>query len=93
MADQTFQEKDSLIQTCYECGVPIFCPAFSDCSAGFGIGKHQWEHPDKHLSIDSVKDFIELTMIKMNAPTTGLFMIGGGTPKILLRIQLYVLKF
>ena len=75
------KKKDSLIQTCYECGVPIFCPAFSDCSAGFGIGKHQWEQPDKHLSIDSVKDFIELTMIKMNAPTTGLFMIGGGTPK------------
>ena len=74
-------KKESLIQTCYECGVPIFCPAFSDCSAGFGIGKHQWEHPDKHLSIDSVKDFVELTMIKMNAPTTGLFMIGGGTPK------------
>ena len=74
-------KKDSLIQTCYECGVPIFCPAFSDCSAGFGIGKHQWEHPEKHVSIDSVKDFIELTMIKMNAPTTGLFMIGGGTPK------------
>ena len=36
-------KKDSLIQTCYECGVPIFCPAFSDSSAGFGIGKHQWE--------------------------------------------------
>ena len=30
-------KKDSLIQTCYECGVPIFCPAFSDSSAGFGI--------------------------------------------------------
>lgn len=75
------KKKDSLIQTCYECGVPIFCPAFSDSSAGFGIGKHQWEHPDKHVSIDSVKDFLELTMIKMNAPTTGLFMVGGGTPK------------
>ena len=35
-------KKESLIQTCYECGVPIFCPAFSDSSAGFGIGKHQW---------------------------------------------------
>ena len=74
-------KKDSLIQTCYECGVPIFCPAFSDCSAGFGIGKHQWDHPDKHVSIDSVKDFIELTQIKIKAGTTGLFMVGGGTPK------------
>ena len=27
----------------YEKGVPIFVPAFSDCSAGFGIVKHQVE--------------------------------------------------
>ncbi|MBU2651964.1 MAG: deoxyhypusine synthase [Bacteroidetes bacterium] len=75
------KKKDSLIQVCYEHGVPIFCPAFSDSSAGFGLVKHQWENPDKHVSIDSVKDFLELTMIKMEANTTGLFMIGGGVPK------------
>ena len=77
-------KKDSLIQTCYECGVPIFVPAFSDCSAGFGIGKHQWERAKEgkpYLSIDSVCDFIELTKIKMACPETGLFMVGGGTPK------------
>ncbi|MFA6125774.1 MAG: deoxyhypusine synthase [Bacteroidales bacterium] len=74
-------KKNSLIQTAYEMGVPIFCPAFSDSSAGFGLAKHQWERPDKHVSIDSVKDFLELTMIKMEAGTSGLFMIGGGVPK------------
>jgi deoxyhypusine synthase len=74
-------KKDSLIQTCYEMGVPIFCPAFTDSSAGFGLVKHQWENKDKCMSIDSVKDFLELTMIKMEAETSGLFMIGGGVPK------------
>lgn len=74
-------KKESLIQTCYECGVPIFCPAFSDSSAGFGLVKHQWENPEKHLSIDSVKDFLELTKIKIEAGDTGLFMVGGGVPK------------
>jgi deoxyhypusine synthase len=74
-------KKDSLVQVCYEHDVPIFCPAFSDSSAGFGLVKHQWERPEKHVSIDSVKDFLELTMIKMEAKTTGLFMIGGGVPK------------
>ncbi len=74
-------KKDSLIQVAYEMGVPIFCPAFSDSSAGFGLVKHQWERPDNHVSIDSVRDFRELTMIKMEAPTSGLFMIGGGVPK------------
>ncbi len=75
------KKKDSLVQVCYENNVPIFCPAFSDSSAGFGLVKHQWENPDKHVSIDSVKDFLELTKIKMAAKTSGLFMIGGGVPK------------
>jgi deoxyhypusine synthase len=74
-------KKDSLVQVCYEHDVPIFCPAFSDSSAGFGLVKHQWERPGNHVSIDSVKDFLELTLIKMAANTTGLFMIGGGVPK------------
>lgn len=75
------KKKDSLVQVCYEHDVPIFCPAFSDSSAGFGLVKHQWERPDAHVSIDSVKDFLELTQIKMAAKTSGLFMIGGGVPK------------
>lgn len=74
-------KKDSLVQTAYEHNVPVFCPAFSDSSAGFGLVKHQWEKPGKHVIIDSVKDFRELTMIKMKAPVTGLFIIGGGVPK------------
>lgn len=75
------RKKDSLVQVCYEKDVPIFCPAFSDSSAGFGLVKHQWDNPGAHVSIDSVKDFLELTRIKMAAKTTGLFMIGGGVPK------------
>jgi len=75
------KKKDSLVQVAYEHNVPIFCPAFSDSSAGFGLVAHQWEHPEKHVSIDSVKDFLELTRIKMEAKSSGLFMIGGGVPK------------
>jgi len=75
------KKKDSLVQTAYENNVPIFCPAFSDSSAGFGLVLHQWENKKSHVSIDSVKDFLELTMIKMKAKTSGLFMIGGGVPK------------
>lgn len=74
-------KKESLIQTAFEHNVPIFCPAFSDSSAGFGLVKHQVDNPEKHLSIDSVKDFLELTKIKIGAGTTGIFMIGGGVPK------------
>ncbi len=75
------KKKASLVQTAYEHDVPIFCPAFSDSSAGFGLVLHQYERPKDHVSIDSVKDFMELTMIKIKAGTSGLLMIGGGVPK------------
>jgi deoxyhypusine synthase len=75
------KKPNSLVQLAYEHNVPIFCPAFTDSSAGFGLVKHQWDNPERHVSIDSVKDFLELTRIKMSAKTSGLFMIGGGVPK------------
>ncbi|HDS05595.1 MAG TPA: deoxyhypusine synthase [Deltaproteobacteria bacterium] len=75
------KKKNSLVQAAYENNVPIFCPAFSDSSAGFGLVLHQYERPKRHLSIDSVKDFLELTMIKIKAGASGLLMIGGGVPK------------
>lgn len=72
---------DSVIFAAYKKNVPIFVPAFSDCSAGFGFVVHQTKNPDKHVSIDSAKDFLELTKIKLNCRDTGIFMIGGGVPK------------
>jgi len=75
------EKPDSLVQAAYENDVPIFCPAFSDSSAGFGLVIHQNENEESHISIDSVKDFRELTEIKIKSSVSGLFMIGGGVPK------------
>lgn len=75
------KKTDSLVQAAFENDVPIFCPAFSDSSAGFGLVKHQSENPNNHITIDSVKDFRELTKIKINSPVSGLFIVGGGVPK------------
>jgi deoxyhypusine synthase len=73
---------DSIVQAAYQSGVPIFCPAFSDCSAGLGIVAHYHERRGQpKTSFDSAKDFYEVTQIKMQNPVTGLFMIGGGVPK------------
>jgi deoxyhypusine synthase len=75
---------DSILQAAHQMGVPVFCPAFSDCSAGLGIVAHIHErlkYGKQPISFDSAMDFYELTQIKMNNPTTGLFMIGGGVPK------------
>ncbi len=73
---------DSIVFAAYQKDVPIFVPAFSDCSAGFGLVAHQHARGDKpKVTIDSVKDFYELTQLKIANPTTGLLMIGGGVPK------------
>lgn len=73
--------EDSIVYQCYKKGVPIFVPAFSDCSAGFGLVHHQWHNPESHVSIDSAKDFLEITKVKLANPESGIFMIGGGVPK------------
>jgi len=70
----------SIVHAAYKKGVPIFCPAFSDCSAGFGLLHHQWNSAQT-LTIDSVADFRELTQIKLALEQSGLLMIGGGVPK------------
>ena len=75
------KKKDSLIETAYDNDVPIFCPAFTDSSAGFGLVMHQEKNPKKHIAIDSIREFRELTEIKIRSKGSGLFMIGGGVPK------------
>lgn len=71
----------SVIEAAYRRDLPIFVPAFSDCSAGFGLVAHQHEKPNGHVVIDSVKDFRELTQLKIRCGRSGLFMVGGGVPK------------
>ena len=75
------KKKDSLIEVAYDNNVPIFCPAFTDSSAGFGLVMHQERNPKNHITIDSVREFRELTEIKIKSKGSGLFMIGGGVPK------------
>jgi deoxyhypusine synthase len=78
------KKENSLVKLAYEHDVPIFCPAFTDSSAGFGLVKHQVDRMKEgkpYLTMDSIADFRELTDIKIAAGTTGLLMIGGGVPK------------
>ena len=78
------KKENSLVKLAYEHDVPIFCPAFTDSSAGFGLVKHQVDAMKRgghYMTIDSIADFRELTDIKIKAGTTGLLMIGGGVPK------------
>ncbi|MBA16809.1 MAG: deoxyhypusine synthase [Sphingomonas sp.] len=78
------KKDNSLVKLAYEHDVPIFCPAFVDSSAGFGLVKHQVDAAKEgrpYMVLDAIADFRELTQIKIEAGTTGLLMIGGGVPK------------
>lgn len=75
------QCEDSVVREAWAREVPVFVPAFSDCSAGFGLILHQDRRREKHVSIDSAKDFLELTRLKVESKETGLLMVGGGVPK------------
>jgi deoxyhypusine synthase len=78
------KKENSLVKLAYEHDVPIFCPAFVDSSAGFGLVKHQVDQMKAgkpYMMIDAVADFRELTDIKIKAGESGLLMVGGGVPK------------
>jgi deoxyhypusine synthase len=84
LSEGNAKKPGSLVQLAYEHDVPIFCPAFVDSSAGFGLVKHQVDAMKRgghYMVLDAIADFRELTDIKIRAGTTGLLMIGGGVPK------------
>src|SRR5947199_1341140 len=78
------KKDNSLVKLAYEHDLPIFCPAFTDSSAGFGLVKHQVDAMKRarhYMTLDSIADFRELTEIKIKAGTTGPLMIGDGRQK------------
>ena len=84
LAEGNGKKDNSLVKLAYEHDVPIFCPAFVDSSAGFGLVKHQVDRMKEgrpYMVLDAIADFRELTDLKIKAGTTGLLMIGGGVPK------------
>ena len=80
----SFPESESVVLSAYRKGVPVFVPALSDSSAGFGIVLHQAaaarEGRDA-VTLDSGRDFLELARIKLASRASGLLMLGGGVPK------------
>ena len=42
---------------------------------------HQEQNPSKHITIDSIREFRELTEIKLKSKDSGLLMVGGGVLK------------
>ena len=82
--DRDRPDARSLILAAYRKDLPVFVPALSDSSAGFGGVMHRARAAASGcapLAFDSAKDFHELAQIKLACASTGLLMIGGGVPK------------
>src|SRR3954452_2945501 len=70
LSEGNAKKEGSLVQLAYEHDVPIFCPAFVDSSAGFGLVKHQVDAMKRgghYMVLDAIADFRELTDIKIKA--------------------------
>lgn len=73
-------DKNSILYTAAQKGVPIFCPALNDSSIGIGLTKH-YSKNNERIVINPIRDNYELAQIKMKSKTAGVIYIGGGTPK------------
>lgn len=81
LADGTAAKKGSLVETAHLLRVPVTSLAFMDSSAGLGFVFHRRNSPaGQQTIIDQAADFDALTRIKEQAGTTGMLVIGGGTP-------------
>ena len=76
---------DGFVEAAWRKHVPVFVPAFADCSAGFGLIDHQ-HHRLKEgkpmVTLDAARDFLDLSYLKCLASReSAIIMIGGGVPK------------
>ncbi|MBI4057059.1 MAG: deoxyhypusine synthase family protein [Elusimicrobia bacterium] len=81
-------QKDGIVTSAAKHGVPIYCPAIGDSS--FGIALATWHRGKKsgkgadhsqHFQFDVIRDVYETGRIALESQTTGMVLIGGGTPK------------
>ena len=72
-------EKDSIIVSAYETGLPVFVPTIADSS--IGIGLMLAKRAGINLGLDVIKDVDEITKMVEKSGKTGVVYVGGGVPK------------
>jgi deoxyhypusine synthase len=72
------EDMESILATAAKKNVPIICPAFVDCVAGFNL----WTFgQDKTLHIDPLLDVSAIMDKVFEAKKVGMIILGGGFPK------------
>ena len=74
------KDKNSILYTAAQLGIPVICPALNDSSIGIALTMHYYWNKD-HIVIDSILDNYEITQMVMKTKKTGVIYISGGYPK------------
>ena len=71
--------KNTIVSACYHNKIPIFCPAISDS----GLGLMIWNNlvKGKKINVNMFEDLKEIIEIAWTTKKSGVFYVGGGTPK------------
>lgn len=71
--------KKSIMKTCADHNIPIYCPALSD--SGVGLMAWGYRAMKKKLNFSAFKDLDEILELAWEKKNKGVFYVGGGTPK------------
>jgi deoxyhypusine synthase len=83
-AGSKLSDEQSIVYQCHKLGVPMFCPALNDSSAGIGLTIHRHrciQQGTPGVVIDSIADNYELTQIVAKSKKTAAIYVAGGVPK------------
>lgn len=78
------KEDEGILATAYRNEIPIFCPAFTDCTYGVTLEVFNRLHSDEmgySLSIDQTRGFSQLVDDMAKAKKKAVVVVGGGAPK------------
>ncbi|GAB5367277.1 hypothetical protein AAMO2058_001216400 [Amorphochlora amoebiformis] len=76
---KTINNPDSCLYWAYKNDIPIYCPAITDGAVGDVVFFHSYK--EKGLVIDTAQDIKGINELAMNAPKTGMIILGGGVVK------------
>lgn len=71
--------KDSILKTCFEKKIPIFCPGIADSGIGLMIWGRQAE--GRKFDLPVFEDMKEIISISWDSKKNGVIYVGGGLPK------------
>ncbi len=69
----------SILKTCYEKKIPVFCPALADSGIGLMIWGRLME--GKKIEIDAFDDMKDIIDLAWSSEKNGVLYVGGGVPK------------